>query len=280
MILAGALLFAVVVALILWLWVRENRIEKSEFSPQTSDIREAPVEITPPPEHVAVLEHRFPIYQRLTSQQKRRLHALICCYIEDKTFVPCNGLETVTNEMKVLIGAHAALLALNRPIWMYPTLHTIRVYPHAFDSTDHQGKVHKMIGESEEAGTVSLAWDWTKHGAEHAGDGKNPALHEFTHQLDQESGDTDGMPLLASAGISEATWMLAFMLTFQQVVDQIDAEKESLFNDYGLSHPAELFAAGAERFFEKPRELRDEHAALYRNLSQFFGFDPAEEWFD
>lgn len=44
---------------------------------------------------------------------------------------------------------------------------------------------------------------------------------------------------------------------------------------YGWLRLPELIALGAEAFFEKPHELRDEDPAFYEQLSAFFRQDPA-----
>jgi hypothetical protein len=48
----------------------------------------------------------------------------------------------------------------------------------------------------------------------------------------------------------------------------------SLFCDYGATDPGEFFAVISEVFFEQPEAMAQEHAALYRELSQFYQLDP------
>ncbi len=45
---------------------------------------------------------------------------------------------------------------------------------------------------------------------------------------------------------------------------------------YGATNRAEFFAVATEAFFERPRELRELHPALYEELRGFFGQDSAE----
>jgi hypothetical protein len=48
----------------------------------------------------------------------------------------------------------------------------------------------------------------------------------------------------------------------------------SLFCDYGATAPSEFFAVISEVFFEQPEAMPQEHAALYRELCQFYQLDP------
>ena len=48
----------------------------------------------------------------------------------------------------------------------------------------------------------------------------------------------------------------------------------SLFSDYGATDPGEFFAVISEVFFEQPEAMREEHPALYKELSQFYQLDP------
>lgn len=50
--------------------------------------------------------------------------------------------------------------------------------------------------------------------------------------------------------------------------------RESI-DQYGATNPAEFFAVVTETFFEKPRQLRAKHPALYEQLRQFCCQDPA-----
>ena len=56
---------------------------------------------------------------------------LIQVFVAEKPFVGCGGL-VVTDEMRVLVAAQAALLQLNRPAGGYPGLRQVLLYPGAF----------------------------------------------------------------------------------------------------------------------------------------------------
>src|SRR5256884_5293362 len=45
-------------------------------------------------------------------------------------------------------------------------------------------------------------------------------------------------------------------------------------DEYGATNPAEFFAVATECFFEKPRQLKKKHPALYDELKRFYRQDP------
>ena len=61
---------------------------------------------------------------------------------------------------------------------------------------------------------------------------------------------------------------------FAYLQQRVLAGQPSLFSDYGATDPAEFFAVASEVFFEQPKRLAAEHAALYRELSSFYRVNP------
>ena len=51
--------------------------------------------------------------------------------------------------------------------------------------------------------------------------------------------------------------------------------RRSDIDPYGATNPAEFFAVVTEMFFEKPRAMKQRHAALYEELAAFYKQDPA-----
>ncbi|MFB1028456.1 MAG: zinc-dependent peptidase, partial [Thauera sp.] len=55
----------------------------------------------------------------------------------------------------------------------------------------------------------------------------------------------------------------------------VDRGGETAIDPYGTEHPGEFFAVVSEVFFEAPLTLRDRFPAVYDQLAQFYGMDPA-----
>lgn len=228
-----------------------------------------------------ILASNVSIYRHLTDQLKNQLHEHINVFLGEKRFEGCEGIE-ISDEIKVTIAGYACIMLLNRKTDYYPTLSTILVYPHSYfveEIADTAGSEHVLdhaerAGESWAAGTVVLAWDEVKHEALDIADGYNVALHEFAHQLDEESGDTDGVPLLRSGRYK--AWTKVMDREYKELVRKTRARQQDVIDDYGAENPAEFFAVATEAFFETPRELREKHRALYAELKNYFQLDPAE----
>jgi hypothetical protein len=56
-----------------------------------------------------------------------------------------------------------------------------------------------------------------------------------------------------------------------------DPAERDVLRDYGAKNEAEFFAVATEAFFERSRRMREETPDLYRELSRFYGQDPAAD---
>ncbi len=237
------------------------------------------------PALVAVLERNIPIYARLGEALQLQLQRLVQQFLYEKKFVGCDGL-TVDDEMRVTIAGQACLLLLNRYSKVYPALHTILVYPSAFlvprNQVDAAGVVTEtrqdLLGESWGDGRVVLAWDHVRRGAADWSDGQNVVLHEFAHQLDSESGSTNGAPYLGSHA-SYRSWSQVLSRDFAALRADVMLRQHSVLDHYGATSPAEFFAVATETFFEKPWQMAERHPALYAEFEKYYRVDP-KEWQD
>ncbi len=230
-----------------------------------------------------LLEKRFPRYRTLPKEIKTTLQGYTNLLIHDKSFEACGGLPEVTDEMKLVISAQAALLLVGlRKRHFYPRLKSILVYPGAFhDRGRRRFGIHDedrgtLLGESWETGSVILSWESVLAGARNADDGMNVTIHEFAHQLDQADGAADGVPILGSRD-AYRQWSEIFQREYEELVEEVNNRRgpEPFLDPYGATNPAEFFAVASETFFEEPRELKEEHSELYEQLRSFYGLDPA-----
>ena len=200
----------------------------------------------------------------------------------DKQYIGCGG-QQIDDEIRVTIAAQACLLLLNRHSNLYDELQSVLVYPSTFVATrqvrDDLGLVSTshsaLLGESWSQGKVVLAWDNVERGVMNLQDGHNVVLHEFAHQLDHESGATNGAPILNTQGAYKS-WALVLLKEYEQLQQEASHNQHSLMDHYGATNPAEFFAVATETFFERPQQMHRHHAELYRELADFYKVDPVK----
>lgn len=226
-----------------------------------------------------ILQDALPVYRRLDREERSRLQQLIHLFLAKKRFYGCAGLE-IDDEIRLTIAAEACLLLLNQGWQVYPGLQSILVYPTAFRAEREQqredGTVamtgHDLLGESWDNGRVILSWDDVERGAAGFSDGHNVVLHEFAHQLDGQSGSTNGAPPLRRN--SYQSWARVFSESFEDLRSRSELRQPTVLDHYGASSPAEFFAVATEAFFEQPHQLRRHRPGLYAELQRYYQLDP------
>jgi Mlc titration factor MtfA (ptsG expression regulator) len=228
----------------------------------------------------SLVQSQVPLSRRLTPAQREQLLRKMQQLIHGCRWEGCAGLR-LTEDMQVIIAAHACLLVLEHQGDPYPDLDSILIYPGTFrprrftwtPSAD-SAEEDPALGESWRHGVVILAWDSALAGAADPGDGQNVVLHEFAHQLDTASGRPDGTPRLPDA-TALASWSTMLERDFARLGREVEAGTQGVLDHYGATDPAEFFAVATEAFFERPAELQRERPALYEALRGYYRQDPA-----
>lgn len=235
-----------------------------------------------PPSWREILKRNVPLIGRLNAVQSQQLEAKVQRFLLDMSFEGCGGLE-IDDEIRVTVAGQACLLSLGRDGAPFPKLRSILVYPSTYraDESRHveggfveQG-VQGRLGESWHQGYVVLAWDAVLHGASDIGDGNNVVMHEFAHQLDQEDGVADGVPLFDHA-LRYGQWARVLERDFEKLVERSSYGTNRVLDAYGATNKAEFFAVATETFFEKPHALRRGYPELYDLLREYFQLEPTE----
>ncbi|UBF23589.1 zinc-dependent peptidase [Kovacikia minuta CCNUW1] len=234
-----------------------------------------------PPLWQAVVENHLPLYVHLSPVERRRLQGHIQVFLAEKQFIGCQGLQ-VTEEMQVVVAAIACLLLLNEHCNYFPRLRSILVYPDVYfvnettavDNLVVQERQVARLGESWTRDQVVLSWKQVKQDTRNWKDGQNVVLHEFAHQLDQEDGTAEGVPVLQQ-NADYSTWTKVMTAEYQQLCHAVQQGFKTVLDSYGATNPAEFFAVATETFFEKPRQLLNSYPALYEQLQHYYQLDPA-----
>lgn len=227
-----------------------------------------------------VLRQRMPAFRALPADLQLQLKKQAQVLLAEVPFIGCNGL-VVTTEMRVLVAAQAALLLLNRRKASFRNLRQVLLYPRPFivDRTvpNGLGLVHDtrrvLSGESWQQGQVILSWPDVLAGAAVPDDGHNVVIHEFAHQLDQETGSANGAPYVQGQQARQR-WAETMKTEFEALQARLANGHPGLIDAYGATDPAEFFAVTSELFFERPQALAEAHPQLFRELASCYRSNP------
>ncbi|MEK9630074.1 MAG: M90 family metallopeptidase [Nitrospinota bacterium] len=226
----------------------------------------------------------LPYYQFLNHEEKKRLQNLIKIFIAEKTWEGCNGLE-LTDEIRVIIAAHACLLILELPNDTYRNVDSIYVYPTTVLTPERKSgffefrtapvrEAMPIRGEANHRGPVILVWDTVKKETRHPAHGHNVVYHEFAHKLDMLDGSADGTPLLATPEEYQR-WVEICSKEYLNLCARVKKGRRTFFDSYAATDEAEFFAVVTEHFFCQPDDMKHHHPDLYQVLKDFYRQDPA-----
>ena len=227
------------------------------------------------------LRRDFRHFPSLAVAEQDRLRCDVRLLVAEKNWEGCNG-QVVTDEMRVTIAAHAALLGLGFADVPFDRLLSILIYPDTFVSRQVRrakwGGVEEAdeprLGEAWYQGPVLLSWREVKEQCVDSDSGRNVVIHEFAHLLDMQNHEIDGIPAL-DGPIHSDTWIATFHDEYGRLIRQARLGRRTVLDYYGATSEAEFFAVASEAFFERPVHLRDESPELYAILHQFYRQDPA-----
>jgi len=244
-------------AYLLWMrrYLRRRRLLRAPFPPAWREI----------------LERRVPYFASLDAEGQRRFEDDVRIFVAEQPVYGPQG-AAVEDEVKVLIGASAAILSHGMPHWEWPGLRDIVVYTTSFDAANGVAADNPIAGMVHAQGPIVFSARDLRHGFAKPEDGFNVGLHELAHVMDFASGQADGVPA-GVQWVGTAPWI-------EVIADRLGRIRQGrgkrVLRDYAGEHEAELFAVAVEAFFERPRALKRRDPELYELLSQFFGQDPAD----
>lgn len=235
-----------------------------------------------PARNSAILARYIPNWRNMPVPLQLQLKRLVKQFLHEKKFVGCDGLQ-VTEEMRVAIAGMACMLILNRKSGVYSALRHVLVYPSAFFVPRTEFGVGGVVthasqtlaGESWNDGRVVLAWDHVQQAAQDLSHRHNVVWHEFAHQLDSETGHTNGAPRLPGKKAYQH-WSVLMAREYEQLQSAAAMELETVLDHYGATNPAEFFAVATETFFGRPQELAWQHPQLFDLLQTYYKVDPRQ----
>ncbi len=215
----------------------------------------------------------------LDDQERARLGELME-QVAQRRWEAANGFE-LTDEIRVVIAAQAALLVLGLGIDCYRDVTAVIVHPTTVTLRgERPGPARGLATDApltiagqthDRRGPVLIAWDAARSGARHPERGVNVVLHEFAHKLDMLDGLVDGTPPLPDAA-ARRRWVEVCTDEYRRLRA---GEDGSPLRGYAAVNPGEFFAVATEVFFDRPVELAALKPTLYAVLRDFYRQDPA-----
>lgn len=236
--------------------------------------RPTPIPAEPlPPQWQARLAELVPQSAWVPAASRALYESRVEEFLKTKRFVPCGGMQQVTDEQRLAIAGYACLLLLRPDAHVYPELRSVLLYPDAFlvpqTEPDELGLVpdepEERLGESWAGERVLLSW--TDVEAARQGDSVNVVVHEFAHQLDDEAPGIEGAPRLRDY----ERWSEVMQKEYARLQRH---RRPPVLDPYGAESPGEFFGVVTEAFFQNPEELQRHHAELYALLADYYRLDP------
>jgi Mlc titration factor MtfA (ptsG expression regulator) len=236
----------------------------------------------PPPalpgDWVEIVERNVAHWALLDAAERERLGELMAAIVERKRWEAANGF-VLTDEIRTVIAAQAALLILGLGFDWYRAVQAIVVHPSTVVSHDprpgpagtlEDGPFPLLGLADSNFGPVLIAWDEASANARHPEWGHDVVLHEFAHKLDMLDHVVNGTPPLHRREDGPAWYEVC-----TRELALLRAGEGWPLRDYGGADPGEFFAVATEAFFDLPLELEAAKPDLYGVLRDFYRQDPA-----
>ncbi|MDW5287897.1 zinc-dependent peptidase [Formosa sp. PL04] len=213
-----------------------------------------------------LLYDNFNFYRTLNNKQRLYFDHRVLSFVKDKQFMGRDDLE-VTNEMKLLISAHAVILTFGFRDFFIGLIDKIFIYPNKFYSSSnesyHAGEMNPRMK------VLVISWSDFKNGLEMTNDSKCLGIHEFTHAIHLNSmkeGD------VSSTIFTDSFKELAALLTKDEPLRQ-KLLNSRFFKGQVFLNQFQFLAVIMEHFIERPSEFRGQFPQVYAKTKQMLNFD-------
>jgi MtfA peptidase len=229
-----------------------------------------------------ILSRNVSHYSHLSQGERKTLRGITTVLVREKNWEASQGFY-ITEEMKVTIAGHAALLLLEMPHDYFSQVASVIVYPTSFSNPNPEDMTEDdelsdplAQGLASYRGAVVVAWDAVlEEGREALG--RNVVLHEFAHQLDFLDTYFDGTPPLDDRKLA-SEWGPVMQAAYDRHVQDLNSGQELFFTEHAATSHGEFFADATEVFYCAPHMLLSEEPEVYRLLQTYFRVNPIS-WF-
>lgn len=226
----------------------------------------------------SILSDNVGHFTALSPVEQNKLKTITRIIISEKHWEAHDGL-VMSDEIKVTIAATAALLLLGVDGFYFDHVNTVIVFPQPIRRQTQHGLVvgrdSHHAGEAWQNGQVVLSWRDVVSDSRNPADGRNLVIHEFAHCLDGLDGEMGGSLYFGDPATAKR-WEHVCNSEFEALSQAAERRQSTLLDHYGATNLAEFFAVSSETFFEKPRQLKEQHAELFNLLVKYYHVDPID----
>jgi MtfA peptidase len=219
------------------------------------------------PEEVQFLDSHFPYFAKLKPKHRKEFLAKLETILSTKRFMARGGLEEITSEMELLIGATITMVIFGWKSLHLAHFHTILVYPNTYYSTVN--KVYHRGEVNPKHGLIVVSWKCFVEGMADHSDGINLGIHEIAHALKLANQiDTDG-----EKEFDQQAWK-KYKILVPAEIEKVKSGRNSFFRESASLNEHEFFAVALESFFERPEDFKSSLPDLYEALVLLLRQDP------
>lgn len=215
-----------------------------------------------------ILEDHFPYYGRMNLKFKKEFERKLERILSSKEFVGRGGIEIVTEEMEILIGATITMVVFGWKGVQLPHFSRILIYPNTYYSTVtkmyHRGEVNPKFG------LIVVSWRCFLEGLVDESDGINLGIHEIAHALKLENVISRN----EEYNFLDPNLKRQYREHMERELKLMKEGKPSPFRQNALINEDEFFAVILEYFFEKPQSFQAERPEFYHTLVMLLRQDP------
>lgn len=216
-----------------------------------------------------ILDAEVPPYARLQPAARARFEEHVKRFVLTKAFSADAGVP-LDDRVRLLVGAAAAMLALNIPGESFARLRHVHVYRGTC-----RGGLPTVLGEATGPHKVAMSYEALCEAFQISDDGSHVAMHELAHVLDAQFMGSDGVPRRLPGSSPTHRWVEVLERELAGLREAIRRGAPTILDPYAATSRVELFAVATEAFFEHPARLLDGHPDLYALLVECYGQDPA-----
>lgn len=215
-----------------------------------------------------ILTNYFPYYARMNPKFQKEFEVKLEQILTAKTFHGRGGIEQVTQEMEILIGATITMVVFGWKSVVLPNFDKILIYPDTYYSTInhqyHRGEVNPRFG------LIVVSWRCFLDGLINESDGVNLGIHEVAHALKLENYIYSNEEVeFLNPDIKRQ-----YILFMNQEIELLKNGKASFFRESAKLNEDEFFAVSLECFFEKPEKFLKERPEFFKTMTLLLQQNP------